>query len=68
MRASDAGLCKLRRFFKSTSTAHAQSMDLPSLRARIAGYSAVIIAAGKYQCCVPMLMAAAGGGASIPNT
>jgi H+-translocating NAD(P) transhydrogenase subunit alpha len=48
--------------------ARAQSMDVLSSKANIAGYKAVMIAADKYQRFFPMLMtAAAGGGASAPN-
>ncbi|MDH3459639.1 MAG: NAD(P)(+) transhydrogenase (Re/Si-specific) subunit alpha, partial [Burkholderiaceae bacterium] len=41
-------------------TTRAQSMDVLSSQANIAGYKAVIIAADKYQRFVPMLMTAAG--------
>ena len=41
-------------------TTRAQSMDVLSSQANIAGYKAVMIAAGKYQRLFPMLMTAAG--------
>src|SRR6187549_3383442 len=41
-------------------TTRAQSMDVLSSQANIAGYKAVIVAADKYQRFVPMLMTAAG--------
>jgi NAD(P) transhydrogenase subunit alpha len=49
-------------------TTRAQSMDALSSQANIAGYKAVMMAADEYQRLFPMLMAAAGGGASAPNT
>ena len=48
-------------------TTRAQGIDVLSSQANIAGYKAVMIAADKYQCFFPMLMTAAGGGASAPN-
>ena len=41
-------------------TTRAQSMDVLSSQANIAGYKAVMMAADKYQCFFPMLMTAAG--------
>jgi NAD(P) transhydrogenase subunit alpha len=41
-------------------TTRAQSMDVLSSQANIAGYKAVMLAADKYQCFFPMLMTAAG--------
>jgi len=49
-------------------TTRAQSMDAQSSRANTAGCKAVMMAADKYQRLFPMLMTAAGGGASAPNT
>ena len=46
----------------------AQSMDVRSSRANITGGKTVMMAADKYQRLFPMLITAAGGGASAPNT
>ena len=45
-------------------TTRAQSMDVLSSQANIAGYKAVMVAADKYQRFFPMLMTAAGGRAT----
>ncbi len=54
----------------SARAAHdaAQSMDVRSSRANITGGKTVTMAADKYQRLFPMLITAAGGGASAPNT
>jgi|APDOM4702015023_1054809.scaffolds.fasta_scaffold621091_2 NAD(P) transhydrogenase subunit alpha len=43
-------------------------MDVLSSRANFAGYKAVMLSADEYWRLFPMLMTAAGGGASAPNT
>jgi NAD(P) transhydrogenase subunit alpha len=43
-------------------------MDVLSSRANFAGYKAVTMAADEDRRWFPMLMSAAGGGASAPNT
>jgi NAD(P) transhydrogenase subunit alpha len=49
-------------------TTRAQGTDALSSRADIAGCQAVVMAADKRQRLFPMLISAAGGGASAPNT
>ncbi len=49
-------------------TTRAQSMDVRSSRANITGGKTMTMAADKYQRLFPMLITAAGGGASAPNT
>jgi NAD(P) transhydrogenase subunit alpha len=49
-------------------TTRAQSMDVSSSRANIAGCKTAMMAADNCQRLFPMLMTAVGGGASAPNT
>ena len=58
-RLTDAGLTAFA-LEAAPRTTRAQSMDVLSSQANIAGYKAVILAAGVYQKCFPMLMTAAG--------